>query len=54
MCNYIHNLLYENEWMKNTNILYVHCMHNMLHVTCIMQLSQKLVAYNICKMIVFF
>jgi len=32
-CNYICNLLYEYEWMINTNILYVHRMHDMLHAT---------------------
>ncbi len=42
MCNCICNLLYEYEWMKNTNILYVHHMYNMSHVTrCFMQLNQK-------------
>jgi len=32
-CGCICNFLYEYEWMKNTNISYVHRMYNMLHAT---------------------
>jgi hypothetical protein len=32
-CSCICNLLYEYEWMKSTNILYVHRMYNMSHAT---------------------
>jgi hypothetical protein len=32
-CSCICNLLYKYEWMKDTNISYVHCMYNMSHAT---------------------
>jgi hypothetical protein len=44
------------EWMKSTNMLYVHCMYNMSttcnlmsHVICLMQLRQKFVACVVCN-----